>query len=104
MIAPGARVRLLAAALAGAAALATADAAAPVFWRVSTQAEFLQGEVENLSVDPSGRLVLEPRAVRVVPWTDQGRPSVAATGGSSRVAGKRCSAQGLRNHRIEGAA
>ena len=61
MIAPGARVRLLAAALAGAAALATADAAAPVFWRVSTQAEFLQGEVENLSVDPSGRLVLGPR-------------------------------------------
>jgi YD repeat-containing protein len=37
-----------------------AKAASPVFWNVSTQAELLNGEVENLSIDASGRLVLGP--------------------------------------------
>jgi len=35
-------------------------AAAPTFWRVSTQAEFLRGEVEALSVDADGHLGLGP--------------------------------------------
>jgi len=34
--------------------------AAPTFWRVSTQAEFLRGDVESLSVDGDGHLVLGP--------------------------------------------
>ncbi|MBQ01108.1 MAG: hypothetical protein CL477_10540 [Acidobacteria bacterium] len=34
--------------------------AAPTFWRVSTQVEFLRGEVESLSVDADGHLVLGP--------------------------------------------
>ena len=32
--------------------------ASPTFWRVSTQAEFLRGDVESLSVDGDGHLVL----------------------------------------------
>lgn len=38
------------------------DAATPTFWHVSTQAEFLRGEVENLSIDSDGRLLLGPEA------------------------------------------
>ena len=34
--------------------------ASPTFWRVSTQAEFLRGDVESLSVDADGHLVLGP--------------------------------------------
>ena len=37
--------------------------AAPTFWRVSTQAEFLRGDVESLSVDADGHLVLGPMTV-----------------------------------------
>lgn len=47
---------LAAVALAGAAG----GAASPIFWHVSTQADFLKGEVENLSIDSHGRLVLGP--------------------------------------------
>lgn len=35
-------------------------AAGPVFWHVATQAELLEGEVENLSIDSHGRLLLAP--------------------------------------------
>jgi sugar lactone lactonase YvrE len=38
----------------------TAFAALPTFWQVSTEAEFLRGEVENLSIDTYGRLTLGP--------------------------------------------
>lgn len=87
------RLRLLAAALAVAAALGAAEAAAPVFWRVSTQAEFLAGEVENLSVDPAGRLLLGPRnelvheAADPFAWTlaSAGGALWLGTGGSGRV-------------------
>ena len=34
------------------------QAALPTFWQVSTEAEFLQGEVENLSIDAYGRLTI----------------------------------------------
>ena len=37
-------------------------AAVPTFWQVSTESEFLKGEVENLSVDGYGRLTLGPAA------------------------------------------
>jgi len=40
-------------------------AALPTFWQVSTEAEFLQGEVENLSIDPYGRLSLGPAVTPV---------------------------------------
>ena len=42
------------------AAAVTLSASAPVFWQVSTQAEFLRGEVDALSVDDEGRLRLGP--------------------------------------------
>ena len=35
-------------------------AALPTFWRVATEADFLRGEVENLSVDAFGRIALGP--------------------------------------------
>ena len=38
----------------------TVGAASPVFWRVSTQQEFLGGETDNLSVDAAGQLLLGP--------------------------------------------
>ena len=36
------------------------QAALPTFWQVSSEAEFLQGEVENLAIDSYGRLTLGP--------------------------------------------
>jgi sugar lactone lactonase YvrE len=44
---------------------AAAYAALPTFWQVSTEAEFLRGEVENLSVDTYGRLTLGPTSTTV---------------------------------------
>jgi WD40 repeat protein len=37
-------------------------AAAPTFWTVSTQADFLKGDVEDLSIDSDGRVFLGPTA------------------------------------------
>ena len=39
---------------------AVLQAAVPTFWQVGTEAEFLKGEVENLSIDSYGRLTLGP--------------------------------------------
>ena len=36
------------------------SAASPVFWNVATQAEFLKGDVEDLSIDSDGRVFLGP--------------------------------------------
>jgi len=59
----GMRIRLNGA-LAAAALLAmttvAGHAAAPIFWHVSTRADFLKGEVDNLSLDSEGRLALGP--------------------------------------------
>ena len=44
---------------------AAVHAALPTFWQVSTEAEFLRGEVENLSIDAYGRLTLGPTATPV---------------------------------------
>ncbi len=49
----------LAAAIAS-VAVALLSASTPTFWQVSTRADFLKGEVENLSVDNDGRLSLGP--------------------------------------------
>lgn len=43
-------------------AVGVLSAAVPTFWQVSTEAEFLRGEVENLSIDSYGRLTLGPTA------------------------------------------
>jgi hypothetical protein len=55
---PIARIYLAAALVA--AAGATLVASKPIFWQTATLNDFLRGEVENLSVDGSGRLVLGP--------------------------------------------
>jgi hypothetical protein len=41
-------------------AVAVLHAATPTFWVVSTQADFLEGEVESVSIDDTGRLTLGP--------------------------------------------
>ncbi|HVH55804.1 MAG TPA: hypothetical protein VM791_06100 [Vicinamibacterales bacterium] len=41
---------------------AVVSAAAPTFWTVGTQADFLKGDVENLSIDSDGRVLLGPSA------------------------------------------
>lgn len=40
-------------------------AASPTFWTVSTQADFLKGDVEDLSIDSDGRVFLGPAAALV---------------------------------------
>jgi hypothetical protein len=39
--------------------------ATPGFWEAATQADFLRGEVENLSIDEHGRLMLGPEVKRL---------------------------------------
>ena len=73
-------VKRLLAAVAVLAAAAVAHAALPTFWQVSTEAEFLQGDVENLSIDSYGRLSLGPATDTVYEssapflWTMIGAP------------------------------
>src|SRR5688572_20949729 len=57
---------------AAAAALAVAgsvwvavSAATPTFWTVGTQADFLEGDVQDLSIDSDGRMLLGPSAAVV---------------------------------------
>ena len=50
---------MLACALAS-AAIVGVQAALPTFWQVSTEAEFLQGDIEDVSIDGYGRLTLGP--------------------------------------------
>jgi sugar lactone lactonase YvrE len=57
-----------AAALAAGVCLAATSgllAATPTFWTVSTQADFLKGDVEDLSIDSDGRVFLGPTAARL---------------------------------------
>ena len=59
---------------------AAVSAAVPSFWQVATQADFLKGEVENLSIDAHGRLMLGPSSTPVYEsnapflWTVVGAP------------------------------
>jgi hypothetical protein len=46
-----------------------AGAATPTFWTVSTQADFLKGDVEDLSIDSDGRVFLGPAASVVADTT-----------------------------------
>lgn len=56
--------------LAGVAAAAvTVSASKPVFWQTATLTDFLRGEVENLSIDGHGRLVLGPATELVAETT-----------------------------------
>jgi hypothetical protein len=51
--------------LAALAAIPLLDAASPTFWVVSTQADFLKGDVDNLSIDSDGRLLLGPPSEQI---------------------------------------
>src|SRR5687768_6360607 len=57
------RLYVVMAAFVGCAAIV--HGALPTFWTVSTEAEFLRGEVENLSIDSYGRLTLGPTSTPV---------------------------------------
>jgi hypothetical protein len=57
--------RVVAAAAVAAASAAAVHAAVPSFWQVATQADFLKGDVENLSIDGHGRLMLGPASTPV---------------------------------------
>lgn len=48
-----------------AASVAILDASTPRFWLTSTQAEFLKGQVDRLSIDDQGRLVPGPTVATV---------------------------------------
>ena len=52
-----------------AASAATVAASKPVFWQTATLNDFLRGEVENLSIDGHGRLVLGPATELVAETT-----------------------------------
>ena len=43
----------------------TLRASSPTFWTVSTQADFLKGDVQNLSIDSDGRVSLGPAATEL---------------------------------------
>jgi len=45
--------------------VAATRAALPTFWQVSTENDFLRGDVENLAIDSFGRLMLGPTATQV---------------------------------------
>jgi sugar lactone lactonase YvrE len=55
-----AKYRLLFIAVLLASGAIVTQAALPTFWQVSTEAELLRGEVENLAIDSFGRLTLGP--------------------------------------------
>ena len=57
--------RSLAVAAVVCSAAAALHAALPTFWSVSTEAEFLRGDVENLSIDTYGRLTLGPTSTPI---------------------------------------
>ena len=70
----------LAVALLTASLAAASLSAAPGFWQAATQADFLRGDVDQLSIDEHGRVTLGPQLVRVheagVPfiWTAAAAP------------------------------
>ena len=47
------------------AVLSTSLSAGPGFWQAATQADFLRGEVDQLSIDEHGRVMLGPELTRV---------------------------------------
>jgi sugar lactone lactonase YvrE len=61
--------RIIVAVAVVAGASATLTASKPIFWQTATLNDFLRGEVENLSVDGHGRLVLGPAAELIAETT-----------------------------------
>jgi hypothetical protein len=59
------RLRLVVLGLAALGLTSAVHAALPTFWQVSTEADFLRGEVENLSIDSYGQLTLGPTSTPV---------------------------------------
>jgi sugar lactone lactonase YvrE len=63
-------------------------AALPTFWQVSTEAELLRGEVENLAIDSFGRLTLGPTSTTIYDasapflWTAVNAPDGSLYAGS----------------------
>jgi hypothetical protein len=57
--------RLGACVAAALAATAILSASAPTFWTVSTQVDFLKGDVDNLSIDSDGRMFLGPATTQI---------------------------------------
>ncbi len=62
---PSPALRRLCALVVACALAPVAWAAGPVFWQISTEAELLRGEVDNLAIDPYGRLTLGPSTTEV---------------------------------------
>ena len=58
-------IRVGVAVAAAVAATALLSASAPTFWTVSTQADFLKGDVDNLSIDSDGRIFLGPATTQI---------------------------------------
>src|SRR6187200_353872 len=69
-------------------ATVTLRASTPTFWEVSTEGEFLRGEIENLSIDSFGRLTLGPTAASIYEtnapfvWTLESGPDGSVYAGS----------------------
>ena len=59
------RIRIAAGAAVLIAASAILSASAPTFWTVATQADFLKGDVDNLSIDSEGRVFLGPATTQI---------------------------------------
>src|SRR5436190_13964847 len=59
------RKRIGVAVMAAWAASTVLLASTPTFWTVSTQTDFLKGDVENLSIDSDGRVFLGPVTAQV---------------------------------------
>jgi hypothetical protein len=80
--------RAVAAAAIAAAAWIGLAAATPTFWIVSTQPDFLKGDVEDLSIDSDGRMFLGPTASVLAEtaapflWTVTGGPDGTFWAGS----------------------
>lgn len=77
-----------------AAVSARLSAAIPTFWQVATQADFLKGDVDNLSIDSHNRLLLGPASSTVYEatapfiWTAVSAPDgvmYVGTGNEGRV-------------------
>src|SRR5262245_18761632 len=64
------------------------SASMPTFWTVATQADFLKGDVENLSIDSDGRVTLGPATTQLAEtsapflWTVVNGPDGALFAGS----------------------
>ena len=70
-----------------AAATVSLLSATPTFWTVSTQADFLKGDVEDLSIDSDGRVFLGPSATLVAETAAPFLWSVVAAGDGTLWAG-----------------